>query len=207
MSGYLTSFVVFSLLVTQGVSHPRRVPHIREDLAHEEYGVYDAVVGKLFAGKKVAFDSQAPVDMLVIKDRTVMDHRGYAFDDSNIRWQSILKQLSPISEDTVASLKERNKSPHPLYHSFNLPISYMLVEAKEVEQVWKERRWKEFYEKYPASGGFISFSRVGFNREMNEALVYFEHWCGRVCGSGFYLVLKKDEVGWKVAKMDRAWIS
>jgi hypothetical protein len=73
--------------------------------------------------------------------------------------------------------------------------------------ILKESRWEEFYVKYPASGGFISLSQVGLNAEMNEALVYVEHWCHRLCGIGVYVLLSKDDEGWRVVKKHGAWVS
>ena len=67
--------------------------------------------------------------------------------------------------------------------------------------------WEKFYKRFPDSGGIVGVSRVGFNLETNQALVYVEHGCGDLCGTGHYMLLDKGESGWKVAKRYMSWIS
>jgi hypothetical protein len=42
---------------------------------------------------------------------------------------------------------------------------------------------------------------------MNQALVYIEHGCGGLCGTGHYVLLEKGVDGWKVIKRSMVWIS
>jgi hypothetical protein len=49
-------------------------------------------------------------------------------------------------------------------------------------------------------------SRVGFNKKMNEALVYAWAYCGGDCGGGGYYLLRKEDGVWKV-KDKKIWIS
>ena len=174
------------------------------DLAPEEYAVYAAVVSKLFACEKVTFDTQATVKLLVIKDHTTVDRLApKALED----WEYVSRRLPSISQETANDYKERNRGSHQIKDTFNLKIEYALVRKDELEHVLKSGGWETFYEKYPDSGGYISFSRVGFNPERNQALIYFEHWCQMLCGSGIYVLLSKGEDGWKVASQYRIWIS
>lgn len=171
----------------------------------EDQAVYAAVISKLFAGNKVTFDTQSPVNLLVIKNRTVDDHP--LMENLTEHWRYVAERLSPISQDTIAAYKAQNREPRQLEDAFKLSIRHVLVEEKELEQFRKGRGWEEFYKKYPESGGFISFSQAGFNPDRTQALVYFEHWCGGLCGSGLYLLLEKGEGGWKVTKVHSSWIS
>ncbi len=186
---------------SNGVASPTRL----HPFDSEEYAVYAAVISKLFAGNKVTFDTQSPVNLLVIKNRTVNDHP--LMENLNDHWRYVAERLSPISQDTIDAYKAQNKEPVQLEDAFKLPIGHVLVDEKELEQFRRGRGWEEFYQKYPESGGFLSFSRVGFNPERSQALVYFEHWCGGLCGSGMYLLLEKGEGGWKVTKVHGSWIS
>jgi hypothetical protein len=55
--------------------------------------------------------------------------------------------------------------------------------------------WKVFHKKYPTAGGFITLSRVGFNKEKTQSLIYVAHNCGWLCGEGNYILLvKKDNI-------------
>ena len=210
MTRYLTLFALYLTLTVPTPWEYAAHPAASSDPGVEEYSVYAAVVAKMFAGNKVAFDSQSPVNLLVIKKRTAVHRNGdrlLANDLSGGEKSHVEHWLADVSKEAISDYREKNRQTYQLEDVFKLTIKHVLVESDELEQIWRERRWKEFREKYPESGGFISFSRVGFNSDMTEALVYFEHWCGRACGSGFYLMLNRREEGWKVTKLDRAWIS
>jgi hypothetical protein len=210
MSKLITTSTLLLLLAAQPLPY-RTVSTLSQDsLDDEEYVVYAAVIERLFAGDKVSFDTQSPVKLLVIKDHTGVDRNGdrlLAQDLSGGVGDYVRQWTSALSQEAVQDYRIKNNESHQLKGGFSLKIKHVFVQREELEQFLKEGRWEEFYKKYPVSGGFISFSRVGFNREKNEALVYFEHWCGGLCGSGIYLQLKKGEQGWKVSKVDRAWIS
>jgi hypothetical protein len=73
--------------------------------------------------------------------------------------------------------------------------------------MFKRGGWGEFYKRYPDSGGFISVSRPGFNKEMDQALIFIEHRCGDLCGTGHYILLEKSGDTWKVIQQNLVWIS
>lgn len=53
-----------------------------------------------------------------------------------------------------------------------------------------------FEKLFPGAGGIISFSRVGFNSELDEAVVSTSFVCGGLCGSGWRRFLKKRRGRW-----------
>lgn len=203
MKKFLTSLTLILLLVIQTTPGANAAA---QEVSSENYAVYGAVIEKLFANNKVTFDTQSPVKLLVIRNRT-LDENHPLIKRQVYGWEYTVKQLSPLSPDTVFDYKAQNKESRPLKDSFNLKIKHVLADDELVSRILKQGRWEEFYRQYPDSGGFISFSQVGFNSEMSQAIVYFEHWCQRLCGSGFYVLLDKDKEGWKVTKRHRAWVS
>jgi hypothetical protein len=48
---------------------------------------------------------------------------------------------------------------------------------------------------------------VGFNAAMNQAMVYIQHACGGLCGSGHYVLLEKNADQWRVVKESMVWVS
>ena len=72
---------------------------------------------------------------------------------------------------------------------------------------WMDKKWKKFYEAYPGSHGYISFSNIGFNKAKDKALVYFVHWCMALCGTGHYILLSKNNGRWAVLEHSQIWIS
>jgi hypothetical protein len=179
-------------------------PAARTDATEEEFAVYAAAIEKLFAGGEVTFDGHSKVTLLVIKYNTVADRFSPNILDNR---EYVKQELPSLSEVTVNDYREKNREPSQLKDSFNLKIKHVLVSQEEIEQAFKDGGWKGFYRKYPESGGYIGFSRVGFNPGMTQALVYFEHSCDLLCGSGLYVLLSKDSEGWKVINISRSWIS
>ncbi len=59
--------------------------------------------------------------------------------------------------------------------------------------------WDEFYERFPESEGIVYFSRVGFDFERTQALVYVGYNCGEACGSARFVILKKTNGDWILA--------
>ncbi|HEY9283446.1 MAG TPA: hypothetical protein VIP46_08330 [Pyrinomonadaceae bacterium] len=169
------------------------------DRAAEESAVYAAAIAKLFAGNKVAFDTQDPVELLVIKERAAKDFTRRHEDV----WDRKFFDESP---EALSDFREQNREPGTINKSLRLPIKHLLLGEADFELAMRDG-WEGFFKRHPKSGGWVALSRVGFNREMTQALVYFEHGCGGLCGSGIYLLLEKGEAGWKVAKVLRAWIS
>jgi len=66
---------------------------------------------------------------------------------------------------------------------------------------------EEFYKRYPGSSGLIILSRVGFNAAMNQAMIYIQHRCGGLGGTGYYVLLEKTADKWNLAKQNMVWVS
>ena len=60
--------------------------------------------------------------------------------------------------------------------------------------------WKLFHEKYPNSFGFISFSKVGFNNDKTNAIVYVEFEFGSKAATYDYYILSKKNNKWVIVK-------
>ena len=102
----------------------------------------------------------------------------------------------------------KNAKPHKLTKSFDLKLKYILTPKEKIEEVFNSPgQWNEFYRQFPNSNGLIGLSRAGFNSSGNQALVYIEHNCRGLCGTGHYLLLAKIDQRWGVQKKFMAWIS
>jgi hypothetical protein len=67
--------------------------------------------------------------------------------------------------------------------------------------------WNRFHERYPCSG-IEGISRVGFNLQMDEALVYYGYQKGPTFGEGkVILLVKGDDGAWKEEKSYSIWVS
>ena len=70
-----------------------------------------------------------------------------------------------------------------------------------------EQNWESFYKRYPKAKSLIGLSRVGFNKELTEAVVYVEFSCGPLCGSGKLAYLKRGLFGWFVELVEGLWVA
>jgi hypothetical protein len=64
-----------------------------------------------------------------------------------------------------------------------------------------------FEKLFPRAGGIISFSRVGFDSGLDEAIVSASYVCGGLCGEGWSYILKKRQGEWEVASKRMVWVS
>jgi hypothetical protein len=172
------------------------------DASAEEYDVYSAVIANMLADEKGTFDTQEKIKVLVIKSRTSTD--GSSFDRPDEHFQ----QWFPMVKEGVArDYQIKNKTPVRLKSFFGLNLKYVLADELLLQKMFKRGGWEEFYKRYPDSGGYIAFSRVGFNPAMDQALVYIAHGCGGLCGTGHYVLLEKSADKWRVLKRSMVWIS
>jgi hypothetical protein len=204
---FLMALLVPALLVISvGLVRSRQAGD-QSGIPAEEYAVYAAVIGNMFAGDIVTFDTQAKVKMLVIEDKTV---RGANADVGEENEGERLKQIgfSPIlSQETIDDYVAKNAKSHQLTTSLDIELKYTLIPKEKIEKIFDGLPSSEFYRQFPDSGGYIALSRAGLNTRGDQALVYMRHICGGLCGSGHYLLLVKKNREWVVQKHFRPWIS
>ena len=204
---FLATSLLTAFLVTYVVPVQSQQTDDQTVIPAEEYAVYAAVIGDMFAGEKVSFDSQTKVKTLVIVDRTVNNFFvAIAKEDEGSRMK---KQFPSVSQETIDDYAAKNAKSHQLTKSFDLKLKYTLVPKEKIEQIFSSGLdgWGKFYKQFPDSGGYIGLSRAGLNSSGNQAIVYLEHSCGGLCGTGHYLLLVKNEQGWIVQNKFMAWIS
>ena len=66
--------------------------------------------------------------------------------------------------------------------------------------------WKAFYTKYPKSQGYVRFSRVGFNKDKNFALVEFSYVKECLDGEGHLFLMRRNSDGWKIVSETSVWM-
>jgi hypothetical protein len=204
MKKYLMPSVI--LMMGAILSGTPRVPQ-QSPVSNEEYAIYSIVIGDMFAGSKVTFDTQSRIKVLVIKDHTVNDVLAFVVERDD--WKYVKQRFPSLSQDALSDFVAKNKSAHQLKDAFKIDLNHTLVKKDEFDQIFKGgvNGWEEFYKRFPDSGGYIGISRAGLNPAMSQALIYVEHGCGGLCGTGHYLLLEKSDGIWKVTRKFRAWIS
>ncbi len=115
--------------------------------------------------------------------------------------------LTGISEDTLDSYLERNNQPGQLTSDMDLSVDYVLITQDELATIFNQPDgWDVFHEKY-SEAGYSVVSRVGFNRTLDQALIYVGHMAGPLMGSGSYYLMEKQNGEWIIKEEIMVWIS
>lgn len=83
----------------------------------------------------------------------------------------------------------------------------MLLSREELTSIFRQGDgWSEFRRRYSADQ-LIDVSRVAFNHDMNQALVYISSTSGSKSRVGSYVLLVKDGETWTIRHKLDAWVS
>jgi hypothetical protein len=161
-------------------------------ISDEEYEIYSAAIKQYYV--------RPDTKMLVIDDRTFR----YDFGDHEEPWKDKYKGLT-IAPSAVEDYEARNVRPSMLNKaSFKLPVKINLITDLDLKAIfhgtWGELEWISYYRRFPDSRGFIMLSRIGFNTERTQALLYLGSRCGPGCGDIHFLLLEKTDGTWTTKK-------
>jgi hypothetical protein len=164
----------------------------------EEQSVYETVIKHHLS----EFHSNQS-KFLVIRENTAKNI--HSEDDY---WEYLHEQFPSISPQTLEDCKTKNKDSKKLKR-FESSIDYVLLEEKDLEEIFKAGTdgWQNFYKRYPSSSGFIELSQVGFNKTMDQALVFITDTCGMECAVGRYMLLQRNSEGWQVMKAHTVFVA
>jgi hypothetical protein len=85
---------------------------------------------------------------------------------------------------------------------------YQLVSPEKIGSILEDvSDCPNYYKEYPGAQGHLALSRVGFSPDGKQALLYVSNWCSGKCATGSYVVMKKHDSGWKIAKEIFMWMS
>jgi hypothetical protein len=174
-----------------------------DSMTAEEYAVYSALLNEI----KISPHDGKEVKLLIINDQTEGLDKS-CFPDDIARWDGRIRadELKPLLENLI----EKNRGSKSLDRKFSVNKKYVLLNAQNYSSIFKNidlDGWADFYKKYSASSGYITFSRVGFNSDGTKAVIYREVSCGWLCGYGGYILLSKDNGAWKEIDSYGCWMS
>ena len=177
-------------------------PEATSDLDREkaEYEVYSALIEGKF--------SMEALQQVVIKDQTdIFSTLGESQDTQD----RLRKELPGLKKETLEDFVTRSAENIPLKaESFDLSKPVKLLSESEVNSFFNStdtNGWDSFYTQYPDSQGLLTLSRVGFDKNQEQALVYYGNMSHWLAGAGFYVLLVKTNGEWQIKKETMAWIS
>jgi len=179
---------------------PKRI--VPCELNPEDYAVYSAILDDLGRPEDPEEEWRGRAEM-VLADRTVY----YSGAGGAWGFRSNSKQ-APLPQ-TVTNFEARVKSVCTVQPLFTSKLSPRIVSSVEISDFFKKKGdgWEGFYRKYPKSSGYWAFSPVGYSNDSLEALVYVDHSCGYLCGTGHLVLLEKENGAWIVKNRVMLWIS
>jgi hypothetical protein len=192
--------MVCLVLLVAGCSGPLSPasPSPAGDPDAEETAVYAAIVRKRFFS--------TGIERLVIDAETSTGHSSSSLGET---LDYVKQSLPHLLDDTLEDFESRNQGARTLRADLQLGKPYVLVTQDEMSAIFADRTggWDAFYAKYPNSQGSITLSRVGFNRAMDQALVYVGHQQDWTAGIGYYYLLAKKDGAWIIEAEIMVWVS
>jgi hypothetical protein len=163
------------------------------DIEKEELAVY-----AVFAGR-----SKRPA--VILQNTSI----GLSDEESSRQSMENFKDSLPgISRETIESYAERNEQTTQLSADMQLGVDYVLLSEEELKEISSQGNWHEILqEQYPDSNGYLIFSRVGFNRTLDQAVIYVGEVAGPLMGAGYYYLLEKQNGEWMIKEETMVWIS
>jgi hypothetical protein len=162
----------------------------------DEYAVYAALIESRYL--------KEGVDLIVIRAQTTFFPLG-----PDVTAEQVGQTISGLQEETYADFLAVNEGPAPLDPSLDLGFDYTLVSLQDLEEFLGDGPWSydAFYERFPNSQGLMELSRVGFNADHTQALVYVGNQYDLLGGEGYYVLLHKEGGDWLVDSDLLLWVS
>lgn len=205
-----------------------RAPASPQAVASAEDEVYEAVVRDMVA------DGQAHVRQLVFSDTlstyltTGEDmkscketaRKDLFLENGKLPYDSLADKVyriftrsaydDSLKAETMQNFLEKSCTVGRLSQTFHtdLPRTFIAEESVYFDG-WpiQKNGAKSFQQMFPGASGIISFSRVGFDSNLHEALVSTSFVCGGLCGTGNRYVLRKKSGRWAVVNKWMVWVA
>ncbi|MGI9054532.1 MAG: hypothetical protein ACR2F2_01885 [Pyrinomonadaceae bacterium] len=118
-------------------------------------------------------------------------------------------KFTDTTTDLIQDFNAKNDKSYLLERKFAGCKNYVLVTKTDVSDIFKNSKdgWKDFNVKYPKSGGFERFSRIGFSPDKKQAVIFLSYSCGWLCASGDFYFFVKEEGEWIEKVKQNVWVS
>ena len=199
-------------------------------VASAEDEVYEAVVhdmvtpihGQAHIGQLV-FDNTVLTELRTgadIKSCKESARRNLRLESSTLPYNSLADKLyrlltrsgydDSLRADTIQDFVEKSCALGRLSQTFrtDLPRTFIAAESLRFNNWPIENNGpKSFQQLFLGASGIISFSHVGFDSTLGEAIVATAFACGGLCGTGSRYVLRKKWGRWEVVNKWVVWVS
>ena len=149
-----------------------------------------------------------PCDTFIALSKTVTWYPDKEADAST-RWARFHERFPTLKRDTYEDFWAKNAEPNVLTLSTTGSKPVRLITEEELDTIFKRGLdgWESYRKEFPTANGYIGLSALGFSRDGQQALVYFQTSSDWLAGFGSYYLLARTETGWKIAAEDLVWVS
>ncbi|MGD0751200.1 MAG: hypothetical protein ABSA23_07300 [Anaerolineales bacterium] len=193
------SFLLFLFICAAACSPagPTLIPTPATDqIIGEEQDVYAFLLAKLYQHKSYVIMADTATNS------TGVDNTAQTLD-------YVLQNMHGMASGTLDSFRARNTTAQVLRPDMQLGGPYTLLSQTAKNQIFSQNQsgWDIFYNRYPQAPGITTFSRVGFNASLDQALVYMGTQSNWLVGTGNYFLLKKVNGTWSIDQQVLIWVS
>jgi len=108
--------------------------------------------------------------------------------------------LEGLEEETLNDFLAKNRTPYPVEPDLNPGGRLICVGEEEFEHIFRDGDgWARFRREFPESDGTLRFSRIGFNRDVTQAILYAGQQFDWNVGSGGFWLFSKPDGAWTEA--------
>ena len=137
---------------------------------------------------------------------------GSGFDRQLWFGQSLRSRRRSLSDAWFAHSSRITQASFLLNSLFSTDISTDLRLPNGARAIFVSRsdlgaKTNDFEARFPNEMGYFVVSHVGLNLDKTEALLYFDHFCGGLCGGGKYVLMRKENGAWHVVDSHGTWVS
>jgi hypothetical protein len=169
-------------------------------LTDDDSAVYTAVLRELYQAAK-----GRPI---ILSDQTAIGVPPGMLTNLPVQGPQTISFLNPISPEARQSFEDLNHSSLHLPPPCKFAPECTLVDIADIAlQVKNAKAWRKFMTKHANTPGIIIVSRIGFNRDRDQAVMYSGMSCGQLCGQGEFSWLTKHNGVWTVESSNVVWIS
>jgi hypothetical protein len=198
------------LLLVAFQAAPTQQPNkLSGELPDEDYAIYSLVLQTHFV--------KDGIERIVLGDHTLMEYPPIMMAMTQFGGSKDAKTIGEsAAKETLQDYEQKNKTPLPLAPKFTLNVPLVLMSAAERDRVFMitgekkvagPKGMEAFQKLYPKSPGFMNISRIGFNSDRTQALLYIGFVCGGLCGEGHIFLLVKENGTWKIRHVAMTWVS
>jgi hypothetical protein len=185
--------------------------------SNENYQIYSAIISTeiLDSTKSIAVLKNS-IGREEVASHSHMSIKELKSSDANEKysvyfWTENYKQERPTVIDSITThllgeyLEGKNER-FVFTNSFNQKYKIYILKRFPINRNTVQADWKEFYEKYPGSGGIFSFSPIAyFNSNNDTAILYYWHRRNGFNGHGALAIMKKENGLWEMKYKIYLW--